>query len=181
MIDYETYSRIKHYQREGLKTGQIAQKLALDTRTVESWLEEPQYRQRKKGEAHSKLDLYKDAIVSLLEKYPYSATQLYQRIQDEGYEGSYSLVSHYVYKIRPKRKPAFLTLAFAPGESAQVDWGIYKTIEVGATRRKLNFFAWCYAIPECCLSNSHWHKAWSIFWPVISMPLSALGAYQRTS
>jgi hypothetical protein len=45
-----------------------------------------------------------------------------------------------VHKIRPKRNPAFLTLAFAPGESAQVDWGLYKTIEVGATRRKLNFF-----------------------------------------
>ncbi len=140
MIDYETYSRLKHYQCEGLKAGQIAQKLALDPRTVESWLDEPQYRQRKKGQASSKLDPYKDAIVGLLEKHPYSATQLYQRLQAEGYEGSYSLLSHYVYKIRPKRKPAFLTLAFAPGESAQVDWGIYKTIEVGATRRKLNFF-----------------------------------------
>ncbi len=121
MIDYEIYSRLKHYQREGLKVGQIAQKLALDPRTVENWLDESQYRQRRKGETHSKLDPYKEDIISLLEKHPYSATQLYQRIQQEGYEGSYSLLSHYVYKIRPKRKPAFLTLAFAPGESAQVD------------------------------------------------------------
>ncbi|MCK5355841.1 MAG: transposase, partial [Methyloprofundus sp.] len=140
MIDYETYSRIKQYQQEGLKAGQIAQKLDLDPRTVESWLDEPQYRQRKKGDASSKLDSYKEAIVSLIEKHPYTATQIYQRLQDEGYQGSYSLVKQYVRKVRPKRKPAFLTLAFAPGESAQVDWGIYKTIEVGATRRKLNFF-----------------------------------------
>lgn len=49
MIDYETYSRIKQYQQEGLKAGQIAQKLDLDTRTVESWLDEPQYRQRKQA------------------------------------------------------------------------------------------------------------------------------------
>ncbi|MCK5354059.1 MAG: IS21 family transposase [Methyloprofundus sp.] len=140
MIDYESYSRIKQYQQEGLKAGQIAQKLNLDPRTVESWLDEPQYRQRKKGEASSKLDSYKEAIVSLIEKHPYTATQIYQRIQEEGYQGGYSLVKQYVRKIRPKRKPAFLTLAFAPGESAQVDWGIYKTIEVGATRRKLNFF-----------------------------------------
>jgi len=66
MIDYQIYSQIKHYQLEGLKVGQIAQKLELDPRTVESWLEEPQYRQRKKGDAHSILDPYKDAIVSLL-------------------------------------------------------------------------------------------------------------------
>lgn len=140
MIDYETYSRIKHYQQKGLKAGQIARKLDLDPRTVESWLDEPQYRQRKRGESRSKLDPYKEDIVSLLEKHPFTATQIYQRIQEDGYEGSYSLVKHSVRKIRPKRKPAFLTLAFAPGEAAQVDWGIYKTIEVGATRRKLNFF-----------------------------------------
>ena len=140
MIDYETYCRIKQYQQEGLKAGQIAQNLDLDPRTVESWLDEPQYRQRKRGETRSKLDPYKEDIVSLLEKHPYTATQIYQRLQDDGYEGSYSLVKLYVRKVRPKRNPAFLTLAFAPGESAQVDWGIYKTIAVGATRRKLNFF-----------------------------------------
>jgi len=140
MIDYDTYSRIKQYQQEGLKACQIAQKLDLDTRTVESWLDESQYRQRKQSESSSKLDPYKDDIVSLLEKHPYTATQIYQRLQEDGYEGSYSLVKQYVRKVRPKRKPAFLTLAFAPGESAQVDWGIYKTIEVGTTRRKLNFF-----------------------------------------
>ena len=140
MIDYETYSRIKQYQQEGLKAGQIALKLDLDPRTVETWMEETQYRQRKLGETRSKLDAYKDDIVSLLEKHPYTATQIHQRIQDEGYAGSYSLVKQYVRKVRPKRKPAFLTLAFAPGECAQVDWGLYKTIEIGDTRRKLNFF-----------------------------------------
>jgi len=140
MIDYETYSRIKQYQQDGLKAGQIALKLNLDHRTVETWMAETQYRQRKLGETRSKLDAYKDDIVSLLEKHPYTATQIHQRIQDEGYAGSYSLVKQYVRKVRPKRKPAFLTLAFAPGECAQVDWGLYKTIEIGDTRRKLNFF-----------------------------------------
>ena len=45
-----------------------------------------------------------------------------------------------MHQVRPKRKPAFLTLAFAPGEASQVDWGLYKTIQVGETTRKLNFF-----------------------------------------
>ena len=42
--------------------------------------------------------------------------------------------------MRPTRRPAFLTLAFAPGEAAQVDWGEYGTVQVGSTRRKLSFF-----------------------------------------
>ena len=128
MIDYDIYCRIKQYQQEGLKAGQIAQHLDLDPRTVENWLDEPQYRQRKPGETRSKLDPYKEGIISLLEKHTYTATQIYQRLQEDGYEGSYSLVKLYVRKVRPKHKPAFLTLAFAPGESAQVDWG-------GSTRR----------------------------------------------
>jgi len=140
MVDYEMYSRIKHYQQAGLKAGQIALKLQLDPRTVETWMTETRYRPRKTGETSSILDPYKDDIVSLLEKHPYTAIQIHQRLQEDGYEGSYSLIKQYVRKIRPKRKPAFLTLAFAPGECAQVDWGIYKTIEVGNTRRKLNFF-----------------------------------------
>ncbi len=140
MIDYETYSRIKQYQLEGLNAGQIANKLVLDHRTVTHWLQQTQYRQRKSSGKISRLDPYKDDLVSLVEKHPYTATQLFQQIQEAGYDGSYSLVKQYVRKVRPKRKPAFLTLAFAPGECAQVDWGLYKTIEVDDTRRKLNFF-----------------------------------------
>ena len=42
--------------------------------------------------------------------------------------------------MRPLRHPAFLTLAFAPGECAQVDWGCAGSIDVGGTRRRLSFF-----------------------------------------
>jgi hypothetical protein len=40
-----------------------------------------------------------------------------------------------------------LTLAFAPGECAQVDWGSYGSVAVGNTRRRLSFFAMvlCYS------------------------------------
>lgn len=140
MIDYETYCRLKQYHQDGLNTGQIALKLELDHRTVDKWLDEMHFRQRKTAQTSSKLDPYKDEIIRLLEKHPYTATQLFQRIQEAGFDGSYSLVKRYVHSVRPKRKPAFLTLAFAPGECVQMDWGIYKTIAVGETRRQLNFF-----------------------------------------
>jgi transposase len=60
----------------------------------------------------------------MLEKYPYSAAQVLQRLREQGFEGGYSIVKAYVHTIRPQRQPAFLKLAFAPGECAQVDWGL---------------------------------------------------------
>lgn len=147
MIDYQTFSQIKQYQQDGLTAPQIARQLALAPRTVNYWLNEPRYRQRKKQQRPSKLDPYKQTLKQLLEKHPYSAAQLYQRLCDEGFTGSYTLVKDYVRLIRPKHKPAFLSLHFEPGDYAQVDWGLYKTIGVGENKRRLNFFVMvlCYS------------------------------------
>lgn len=54
--------------------------------------------------------------------------------------GGVTIVKDHVRRVRPPRRPAFLSLSFAPGECAQVDWGQYGTIAVGATRRRLSFF-----------------------------------------
>ncbi len=43
-------------------------------------------------------------------------------------------------QVRPKPRPAFLTLHFEPGECAQVDWGCAGSVPVGSTRRRLSFF-----------------------------------------
>ena len=50
-------------------------------------------------------------------------------------------------RIRPRQQPAFLKLAFAPGECAQVDWGSFGSVAVGQTRRRLSFFVMvlCYS------------------------------------
>jgi transposase len=88
----------------------------------------------------SKLDPYKSQIRQWLDSHPYSAQQVFQRLREDGFEGGYSLVKDYVRAVRPRRAPAFLTLSFAPGECAQVDWGAYGTVAVGETRRKLSFF-----------------------------------------
>jgi transposase len=45
-----------------------------------------------------------------------------------------------VRTVRPRPREAFLTLALAPGELAQVDWGAWGSIAVGDTRRRLSFF-----------------------------------------
>lgn len=141
MIDFETYMKIKTYRvHHGLKGPQIARKMGLDIRTVEKWLNAPRFCQRKSSPRPSKLDPYKDQIIRMLEFYPYSAIQVFQRISEDGFDGGYTIVKEYVRKVRPPKKKAFLKLAFAPGECAQVDWGSYGTVPVGDTCRRLSFF-----------------------------------------
>jgi transposase len=148
MIDYETFMKIKTYQEHhGLNCGQIANQLDLDYRTVEKWLKEKRYRQRKQSQRISKLDPFKDDIARLLETHPYTAVQILHRINENGFDGGYTIVKDYVRKVRPKRIKAFLRLSFAPGECAQVDWGSYGTVAVGDTQRRLSFFVmvFCYS------------------------------------
>ena len=148
MIDYETFMKIKHCQNShGLKPPQIAQKLALDVRTVEKWCRQDRYRPRKPARRPSKLDPFKSEILRMLDYYPYTAVQIFQRIGENGYEGGYTIVKDYVRRVRPKRQKAFLKLAFAPGQCAQVDWGSWGTVAVGGTVRRLSFFVMvlCYS------------------------------------
>lgn len=144
MIDYEQFCLIRQYRQEGLKAGQIATKLNLDARTVGKWMKTESFQPRLPGMPVSKLDPYKEDIIRMLERHPYSAQQLFQKITDQGFTGGYTIVKDYVRKIRPKRQKPFLKLFFAPGECAQVDWGSYKSINVGKTRRRLNFLSWCF-------------------------------------
>ncbi len=124
MIDYETYCRIKQYQHGGLTIGQVSKELSLNYKTVENWFNKKRFQQRKTAKKSSKLDPFKADINRQLEKHDFTAKQIFQSISEAGFKGSYSLVKQYVHKVRPRRLPGFLTLAFAPGECAQVDWGL---------------------------------------------------------
>ena len=87
MIEYETYLQIKRYhEQRGLTAEQIARELNLDGRTVNRWLEEKQFRQRKDTRRSSKLDPFKDTIIRMLELHPYSAIQILQKISQEGFD-----------------------------------------------------------------------------------------------
>ena len=148
MIDYALFCKIKHLkEHEGLTGTQIAAELALDPRTVDKWINQEQFVPRKTTPRPSKLDPFKKDIIRMLEAHPYSAAQILQRISEQGFDGRYSIVKDYVRKVRPPRFQAFLTLSFAPGECAQVDWGSYGSVNVGNTRRRLSFFVMvlCYS------------------------------------
>ena len=148
MIDYELYCKIKDYHdHRQLTVAQIARELHLDKRTVERWVAAEKFQPRKAAPRPSKLDPYKKQIVRWLESHPYTAAQIFLRLREAGYTGGITIVKDYVHQIRPPRTPAFLTLSFAPGECAQVDWGQFGSINVGNTRRRLSFFVMvlCYS------------------------------------
>jgi len=148
MMDYHRFCQLKDlHERQGLNASQIAKEVALDRRTVAYWLAQDHFRPRKPRPHASKLDPFKADIVRWLERHPYSAAQVFQRLCEHGFDGSYALVKAYVRTVRPRRQPAFLTLAFAPGECAQVDWGSFGAVPVGQTHRQLSFFVMvlCYS------------------------------------
>jgi transposase len=85
-----------------------------------------------------------------------------QRLREQGVAGGYAIVTTYVRPVRPTRQPAFLTLAFAPGECAPVDWGSFGSVPVGQTRRRRSVFVivLCYSrmmSVECTVSQPMAH------------------------
>jgi transposase len=148
MISYEQFCRIKQYHdQHRLSMRQICRELHLHHSTVSRWLARAHYVQRQPRERPSQLDPYKPHIIRWLETHPYSAAQIFLRLRELGYDGGVTIVRDYVRKIRPSRAQAFLTLSFAPGECAQVDWGQFGAMAVGNSQRRLSFFVMvlCYS------------------------------------
>ena len=148
MIDYERYCQIKQlHDTQRLTVTQIASELHVHRATVAKWLAADKYHRRKPAPRASKLDLFKGQIVRWLQTHPYTTPQVLRRLRESGYTGGISIVGEYVRQVRPTRAPAFLTLSFAPGECAQVDWGQFGSVPVGNTSRRLSFFVMvlCYS------------------------------------
>lgn len=147
MIEYATYTRIRDLAQGGLKAWQIARELELDARTVRFWLKQSNYRPRKSVKRTSKLDVFKPRIQRWIDQHAFTGSQLLQKLREEGYRGGVTILRDYLHRVRPRGKEAFLSLVFAPGECAQVDWGCAGKIPVGGTQRRLSFFVMvlCYS------------------------------------
>ncbi len=142
MIGYEQFHQIKALQARGLGAGQIARQTGVSEKTARLWMGRERYEPSRGSRPRpGKLDAYKDRIGRLLvECDSYTATQIFDKLEQDGYEGSYTLVKEYVRKVRPRKNRVYEELVFAPGEAAQVDFGECGLTEVGNTRRKLYVF-----------------------------------------
>lgn len=131
------------HARHGLSMRAIARRLKISPRTVGRALAEaPTLNPRARKKRPSKLDPYKPSIARLLEECPrISGIRIFEEITRQGYTGKTSILNEYVQSIRQTEKEAFFRLHFAPGEQAQVDWGVCGTIEVEGRPRRLSVFA----------------------------------------
>jgi transposase len=144
MINFETYHEVRRLSRElNVTPSQIAAKTGLNIKTIRKWLDKPRYEPRSKAARRiSKLDPYKDLIISWLEKHPYTGMQIFQRLRAEhGYTGGRSILHDFIATVRPVRHQAFLKLAFEPGDCMQIDWATHGLMRIGDCLRKLHYFA----------------------------------------
>jgi transposase len=147
MIHYEMYCRLRHLQEQGLNIPQIAADCGLDERTVRYWQAQPAYHPRKGSRRASMLDAFRGLLIRWLSEHPYTSAQLLNKLRAAGYTGGYSILKELVATLRPPVQKAYLSLAFEPGECAQVDWGCGGSLAVGNARRRLSFFVMvmCYS------------------------------------
>jgi transposase len=143
MIDAALYARIRRlFFAEHWKIGTIVAELGVHHDTVERAIESDRFTRTQRQFRPSLLDPYKAFIGEILDKHPkLRATRLYEMVRARGYVGGYAPVRRYVGAVRPAAKAeAFLKLSTLPGEQAQVDWGHFGKIQVGAATRSLSCF-----------------------------------------
>ena len=142
MMDRHTWKQVHDLSAEGLGMRAIARRLGVHRRTVRAALDAEHPPVRAGSSTGSIIDPYRGWLLARIEQYPeLKATVLFRQLQERGYGGGYGLVKQCVAGLRPLTKAAYLTLTLEPGECAQVDWGVWKSIAVPGGHRRLSFFA----------------------------------------
>lgn len=114
-------SQVRHlYEVEGLSMRQIGEKLGVCRNRVSRII----LGEQMVGHPVTTLiTQYERIIHEWYKEYPFlKATQIYEKLREHDYEGSYTTVSVYTQKYRQKKRKAYHELEFLPGEEAQVDW-----------------------------------------------------------
>ena len=161
---------VRELRRLGLSKRAVARYLGVHRRTVRAALgpagDGAAPRPGGSGRPRpSLLDPHRTYVQTLLERHPdLPAGQIWRLLKSErGFTGGATIVKQCVADLRPRTPRAYFTLAFAPGECAQADWGMWQSIDVLGTPRRVSFFAMvlCHSrmlYAELCLAEAmeHW-------------------------
>jgi transposase len=143
MITPEQRTEIRRlYYAEHWKVGTIASSLGVHRDAVLGAIEAERFQMRGGRPRPSMVDPYLPFLRSVLEQYPrLCGTRLHEMLRDRGYRGSVVQLRRVMAKLRPAPKAeAYLRLRVLPGEQAQVDWGSFGKVMVGAWARLLSCF-----------------------------------------
>lgn len=119
---------IRSDYKKGLNYTEIARKYNIDPRTAKKYAHsesKPVYNLT--DPKPSKLDPYKPQINIWLEEAPYSAQRIWEKLVEQGFTGSYTVVKQYVRgKKEHLDEKATIRFETMPGQQAQVDWAYFE-------------------------------------------------------
>lgn len=109
-------------EKETMSKAAMARIMGCDPRTVKRYLEGYEPKKKRKNLKKSKLDKFKETIISKSE-IGCTSMAIFKFIPKDGYTGSYSLVADFVQKHKEEQiKKATIRFETAPGLQAQVGW-----------------------------------------------------------
>ena len=117
---------------KGLSYSELGRKYNIDRRTAKKYAESESRPEYVLTESKpSKLDQYKPQIVMWLEEAPYSAMRIWEKVKEQGFEGGYTTVKHFVRgKKEQLNEQATVRFETMPGLQAQVDWAFFEDYRV---------------------------------------------------
>ena len=88
------------------------------------------------------IDPYLPFIRDILTQYPrLRATRIHEMVRQRGYAGSVFPIRKLVQRLRPETsRVVYRRVVTLPGESAQVDWGSFGKVRIGAGTRTVSGF-----------------------------------------
>jgi len=133
---------IRADHQKGLSYSELGRKYNVDRRTAKKYAESesrPEYVLT--DSKPSKLDPYKSQIMLWLEEAPYSAMRIWEKVKEQGFDGSYSVVKHYVRgKKEQLNEQATVRFETMPGLQAQVDWAFFEDLRVRENKEEKKLY-----------------------------------------
>jgi transposase len=156
---------------EGVSRRQILRETKMHWRTLKKILENsqpPGYRQQK-PRRKTKLGAYLGRIEQILKddqamprKQRHTAKRLWERLQEDGFTGSYTVVKEVVRELTQKNQEVFVPLDHPPGE-AQVDFG-YALANINGQMRKVAFFVMALPYSDASFVMAFERECTETFW-----------------
>jgi len=123
---------LRNDHQKGLSYSELGRKYNIDRRTAKKYAESDSRPEYVLTDAKpSKLDPYKAQIMIWLNEAPYSAMRIWEKIKEHGFDGSYTIVKHFVRgKKELLDEQATVRFETMPGLQAQVDWAFFEDYRV---------------------------------------------------
>ena len=131
MIDKEEFTVIHTLHKQGHSVRAISRILNLNRRTVSKRLQEQELQPYKKIEYKSKLDPYKEYIISRVQKAlpdKIPSTVIYEEVKKYGYDGKIRILQTFLQShVSYKPKEELIRFETEPAYQGQVDWTFIRT------------------------------------------------------